>query len=97
MPILRISIQLINFIFYSAGSLIIKLVKFWKRDELVASETTAFSEHSSITTDNLSADSAFLFRVRPRLVNGHGPWSSIVEAFTAALDEKPGISPCFLP
>jgi hypothetical protein len=61
----------------------------WKRDDGAAPETTSFTEQPFVTMDGLTPDSSFLFRVRPRLVNGHGPWSGVVEAYTSTEEKGP--------
>ncbi|CAD5222389.1 unnamed protein product [Bursaphelenchus xylophilus] len=62
----------------------------WKKEDGIVDETS-FVPNPTVTIDDAAPETNFGFRVRTRLVNGHSPWSEIVETITSDAPEAENI------
>jgi hypothetical protein len=60
-------------------------LQIWPADDGQPPESTQFAERPRVTATGLEAATEYRFRVRHRLLRGHGPWSPMASAET----EKP--------
>lgn len=64
--------------------------QIWPADDGQPPEHTSFTDRLQVTVHNLDASAEYHFRVRHRLLHGHGPWSPTGVARTGKADEGRG-------